>query len=178
MLRINLQPWREQQRLAALRRLRLMLIGSAALGLCGLLLMDQLARQRAQQQARVNVSHQAAIVGLDAQLEQQSAIEEALESVRTQTALLATLEADRGLLTAVFADLERAMPEGVQLVELRLEGARLHIAGLAASGAVVAQFMRDLGRSSTILDLELKRVKSSPSGDEFQLLARVSASWS
>lgn len=64
MLRINLLPWREQQRQAALRRLRLMLVGGVLLALCVVLLMDQLARQRAQQQAMANVSQQAVIAGL------------------------------------------------------------------------------------------------------------------
>ncbi|MNJ71258.1 hypothetical protein D3C77_677790 [compost metagenome] len=50
--------------------------------------------------------------------------------------------------------------------------------GLATSGAVVAQFMRDLSRSSALVDLELKRIKSLPGGDEFLLSARVSAFWS
>ncbi|MNC67232.1 hypothetical protein D3C75_1177090 [compost metagenome] len=50
--------------------------------------------------------------------------------------------------------------------------------GLATSGAVVAQFMRDLDRSGVLLDLALKRVRSMPGGDEFLLVARVSAFWS
>lgn len=178
MLRINLLPWREQQRLVALRRLRLMLVGGVFLALCSVLLMDQLARKRAQQQAMANISQQAVIGGLGAQLERLERDREALESVRGQIDLLATLHADRGLLTVLFADLERALPEGVQVVELKVECERLHIVGLAVSGAVVAQLMRDLGRSSVVLDLELKRLKSLPAGDEFLMLARMSASWS
>jgi len=140
--------------------------------------MDQLARQRAQQQAIANVSQQAVIAGLDAQLERLESARETLDSVRAQADMLAALHADRGLLVALFADLERALPEGVQVVELKLEGERLHIVGLAVSGAVVAQFMRDLGRSSVVQDLELKRLKSLPAGDEFLMLGRMSASWS
>ncbi|MNH33406.1 Fimbrial assembly protein (PilN) [compost metagenome] len=92
--------------------------------------------------------------------------------------MLDALFADRGLLTALFSDLERALPEGVQVVELKVEGERLHLVGLAASSAVVAQLMRDLGRSGILLDLELKRIKSLPAGEEFLLLARMSGSWS
>ncbi|MFJ2984404.1 MULTISPECIES: PilN domain-containing protein [unclassified Pseudomonas] len=178
MLRINLLPWREQQRLMALRRLRWMVVGGVFLALCVVLLMDQLARHRAQQQAMANATQQRAIGVLDVQLEELERARATLGSVRAQADMLAGLHADRGLLMALFADLERALPEGLQVVELNLEGARLQIVGLAVSGAVVAQFMRDLGRSSVVLDLELKRVKSLSAGDEFLLLARVSASWS
>lgn len=64
MLRLNLMPWRERQRLAALRRLRLMLLGSTVIALFGVLLMDQLARERAQRQAFGNSARQVAVTKL------------------------------------------------------------------------------------------------------------------
>jgi type IV pilus assembly protein PilN len=88
------------------------------------------------------------------------------------------LRAQQGVLGDVFADLERALPVGVQLLDLSLENGHLQMTGLATSGAVVAQFMRDLDRSGVLLDLALKRVRSMPGGDEFLLVARVSAFWS
>jgi type IV pilus assembly protein PilN len=178
MLRLNLMPWRERQRLAALRRLRLLLLGSTFMALCAVLLMDQLARERAQRQAIDNAARQTAMAALDVQLEQFGALDQAYDSVRAQAAALAALRADQGLVAALFADLERALPEGIQLTALKLERSRLQISGLAASGAVVAQLMRELERSGGLLDLELKRVKSTASGEEFQLAARVSAAWS
>jgi len=178
MLRLNLMPWRERQRLAALRRLRLTLVVAAVVALCAVLLMDQLARQRARQQAVVNNSQQAAIDALEAQLADHDRIRQSYGEVRAQADALAGLRAEQGLLTAVFADLERALPEGIQLARFELDGSRLRMAGVAASGAVVAQFMRELERSGVMHDLELKSLKSQPGGDEFLLLARLSAFWS
>lgn len=178
MLRLNLMPWRERQRLAALRRLRLMLVGSMVVALCAVLVVDQLARERARQLVSANDRQQAAIDALQGQAAQREHIRQSHEAVRAQASTLAGLRAEQGLVTAVFVDLERALPEGVQLTELKWEGARLRIAGVAASGAVVAQFMRGLERSGVLLDLELKRVKSQPGGDDFLLLARIAALWS
>ncbi|MFK0313126.1 PilN domain-containing protein [Pseudomonas sp. NPDC090233] len=178
MLRVNLLPWREQQRLAVLRRLRFKVIGGVFMALCVVLVMDQLARQRAQRQAMANNSQQVAVDRLDAQLAKLESTRQTLESVRAEADTLAALHADRALLTTLFTDLERSLPEGVQVVDLKVEGARLQIVGLAVSAAVLAQFMRDLGRSGVLLDLELKRMKSLPAGDEFLLLARMSAAWS
>ena len=175
MLRINLRPWREQQRSAALRRLRFQVVGGVFVGLCVVLVMDHLARQRAQQQAVANSSRQVAIERLDAQLAELESARQTLESVRDQTDALAALHADRALMTPLFAGLERSLPEGVQVDELKLEGARLHITGVAVSGTVLAQFMRDFGLSGVVLDLELKWMKSLPAGDKFLLLARTSA---
>lgn len=178
MLRLNLMPWREQQRLAALRRLRLMVVGASVVALCTVMLVDQLARQRVRQQAVANNGQQAAIDVLEAQVAEHGRIRQSYDVVRAQAAALAGLRAEQGLVTAVFADLERALPEGVQLRKLELEGPRLRMVGMAASGAVVAQLMRELERSGVMRDLELKSLRSQPGGDEFVLLARLSALWS
>lgn len=178
MLRLNLMPWRERQRLAALRRLRLMLVAATVLALSAVLLIDQLARQRARQQAVANDSRQVAIELLERQVTEHERIRQSYEEVRAQAVALADLRVERGLVAAVFADLERALPEGVQLLRLELQGSRLRMVGVAASGAVVAQLMRELQRSGAMRELELKSLNSQPGGDEFVLLARMSASWS
>lgn len=156
MLRLNLMPWRERQRLAALRRLRLTLVGAAVVALSAVLLIDQLARQRARQQAVANNSQQAAIDVLEVQRREHDRIRQSYEQVRAQTAALADLRAGQGRVTAVLADLERALPEGVQLLRLELQGSQLRMDGVAASGAVVAQLMRELERSGELRELGLK----------------------
>lgn len=178
MMRLNLLPWRERQRQAAMRRFRSHLVAGALLALCAVTLVDQQARQRGQQQALANTQRQAALetLGLEAQ---------PLADVRAQhaallgrLAVLEGLQAQQGVLPGVLADLERALPLGMQLLGLSLENGRMELSGLATSGAVLAQFMRDLERSGVLLDLELKHIKSQPGGDEFLLAARVAAFWS
>lgn len=178
MMRLNLLPWRERQRQAALRRFRGQLVAGALLALCAVMLVDQLARQRGQQQALANTQFQAALEVLDEQLRPLADVRTQHAALLARASALEGLRAHQGMLAGLFADLEGALPEGVQLLELSLESGRLQMTGLAASGAVVAQFMRDLNRSSVLLDLELKRIKSLPGGDEFLLTARVSAFWS
>jgi len=178
MMRLNLLPWRERQRQAALRRFRGQLVAGALQALCAVMLVDQLARQRGQQQALANTQFQAALEELDEQLRPLADVRTQHAALLARASALEGLRAHQGMLAGLFADLEGALPEGVQLLELSLESGRLQMTGLAASGAVVAQFMRDLNRSSVLLDLELKRIKSLPGGDEFLLTARVSAFWS
>lgn len=178
MMRLNLLPWRERQRQAALRRFRGQLVAGVLLALCAVMLVDQLARQRWQQQALANTQRQAALEVQGEQLQSVADVRAQHEALLARVAALEGLRAHQGVLAGVFADLEGALPAGVQLLDLSLESGHLQMTGLAASGAVVAQFMRDLGRSSVLLDLELKRIKSLPGGDEFLLTARVSAFWS
>lgn len=178
MMRLNLLPWRERQRQAALRRFRGQLVAGVLLALCAVTLLDQMARQRGQQMVLANTQRQAALAVQDEQLQSLADVRAQHEALLARAAALEGLRAHQGVLADVFADLEGALPEGVQLLDLSLESGRLQMTGLAVSGAVVAQFMRDLNRSSVLLDLELKRIKSQPGGDEFLLAARVSAFWS
>jgi len=178
MMRLNLLPWRERQREAALRRFRTQLIAGALLALCAVTLVDQLARQRGQQQALANAQQQAALEVLAGQLQPLADVRAQHDALVARSAALESLRAQQDILGDVFADLEGALPVGVQLFDLSLENGHLHMTGMAPSGAVVAQFMRDLERSGVLLDLALKRVRSLPGGDEFLLVARVSAFWS
>lgn len=178
MMRLNLLPWRERQRQAVLHRLRRQLVAGALLALCAVTLVDQLARQRGEQLALANSQREAAIGLFNEQLQPLADVRERHETLLARATSLESLRADQDVLADVFADLEAALPQGIQLLDLSLENGRLQVIGLATSGAVVAQFMRDLDRSSALLDLELKRIKSLPGGDEFLLSARVSAFWS
>lgn len=178
MMRLNLLPWRERQRQAALRRFRRQLVAGALLALCAVTLVDQLARQRGEHLALANSQREAAIGLLNEQLQPLADVQERHETLLARAMSLESLRANQDVLADVFADLEAALPQGIQLLDLSLESGRLQVTGLATSGAVVAQFMRDLERSSALLDLELKRMRSLPGGDEFLLSARVSAFWS
>lgn len=111
-------------------------------------------------------------------MEHYAPLDQAYEQVRAQTAALADLRAGQGHVVALLADLERALPEGVQLTELKFERSRLEVVGLASSSAQVAQFMRELERADGLRELELKRVQSTAVGDEFQLVALMSAALS
>ncbi|CAM3648994.1 Fimbrial protein [Pseudomonas reidholzensis] len=175
MIRLNLLPWRERQRLAAVRRFQRALIGSLLLALCAVMLLDALARQRGQLQAAAIAERQAAIVELDGQLEQLTEVRQAQDGVRARSASLAALRTEQVQLPRLLAELEQAFSSGLQLTELSVQDGRLHLLGLAASPAVIAQLMRDLQQSQLIEALELKHLRADSQGDEFLLVARVSA---
>ena len=178
MMRLNLLPWRERQRRAALRRFRTQLVVGVVLALCAVMLVDQMARQRGQQQALANVRQQAVLEELTEQLQPLAEMQAQYEALIARALALEGLRARQGALGDMLTGLEEALPMGLQLIDLSLEEGHLNMTGLATSGAVVAQFMRDLDRSGLLLDLQLRRVRSLPGGDEFRVTARVSAFWS
>ena len=178
MLRLNLLPWRERQRRAAVRRFKLAVLASVLFAFCGVMLLDHLARQRLQNQVLAIAQSQVVLQGQQAELARIDALRERREAIQAQSSALARLRADQGLPLVVFAELERAMPEGLNLSELTLQDNRVQVLGLAASPAVLAQLMRELEQSAILKGLELKRLRNVPAGEEFLLLAQVPVTWS
>ena len=118
MMRLNLLPWRERQRQAALRRFRGQLIAGALLALCAVMLVDQLARQRGQQQVLANTQRQATLDIQDEQLQPLAEVRAQHEALLARAVALEGLRAHQGVLAGVLADLEGWLPAGMQLIGL------------------------------------------------------------
>ncbi|EKT4468032.1 PilN domain-containing protein [Pseudomonas putida] len=177
-VRLNLLPWREHRREAAVRRFKATLVVCLLFALGGVMLLDQRARQRLQQQALAATARQAALQPVEQALARIEALREQRLSIEGQTRALARLRSGQGAFVTMLLELERVIPDGLHLSELQLKDDEVRLLGLTASPAVLAQFMRDLTQASVLQGLELKRLRNLPAGDEFLLVARLSATWS
>ena len=164
---LNLLPWREQQLQAGIRRMQLALFGVALMALLVTVLMDRLARQVQQHHAVEIAAIQQAIDGFDDHLAQiaQHKIEQ--EQIQGRLQALESLQGRRLLLVELLEQLERAVPPGVQLTALTRQGARLHVHGLAHSGSLLAQLLRNL--SDALGKAELQQMKAVDEGQAFEL---------
>lgn len=175
MLLLNLLPWRERQRLARVRRFQQTLVGSLCLALGLVLLIDQLARQRLHEQAVASQQRARAIAVLDSHLEPLAQLRTALEQTHGQSRALAALRAGQQRLPTLLGELERALPEGVELTALTLEGTQLQIAGLAVSAGSLVAFIQELELASGLRDPVLRHMQRQASGEHFRLTVHVSA---
>lgn len=173
-LRLNLMPWREQQRARAVRRFQGMMVAGLVMALTVVMVLDQAARHRLARQAEVVAHQQGELARLDTSLAQIDRLRDAQAAVQLQQAALAALRARQAQLPGLFHSLEQAMPDGAQLTEVNLQDERLRLAGLAASAAVVARFMRDLQQAGVVQGIELVHLRHHPRGNEFLLAGRVS----
>lgn len=175
MLRLNLLPWRERRRLAAVRRLQAGLIGAMLLALCGVLVLDQLGRQRLQLQALAHARTQAALLALDQRLSRVAALEQAQAALHEERAVLAGLRAGEGNVPAFFEQLEQVLPEGLYLTGLALKGSAIQLQGLAGSASLVAQLMRGLQAAPSLQEVDLQQLRGESRGEAFRLSARLLA---
>lgn len=172
-VRLNLMPWRERRRAAAVRRFQASLLGSAAAALAVVLVVDQLAQARLREQLSANLALRAQVETAEQPLRQLDEVLEARTQVERRQTALARLKAGQQAVPSVLAALEQTAPVGLQLSGLRVREGQLTLTGLAANAALIARLVRDMQRLAVLRDVEVKHIRSSAEGDRFELAARL-----
>lgn len=170
---LNLLPWRERSRQAGIRRLQGVLLGVGLLAALTIWLTDHLGRQAQQRQILENASIRQAIERLDARLVQVAQYKVEQEQAQHKLQALEHLQGKRLFLVELFENLERAVPQGVYLTTVTRQGMQLHIQGLARSGSLVAQLLRNL--SSGLGVAEMQQMKAVDEGEAFELSVTMRA---
>lgn len=181
MPRINLLPWRAEQRL--MRRNQFFAgLGAAALAAGLLLLLANMTFNSiiGHQQDR-NQLLKDEIAALDLRIAEIIDLEEKKDRLLARMQIIEQLQRSRPGIVHVFDEMVRAMPDGVYLNEIKQTGRRLEIVGAAESNTRVSAFMRNIDGSEWLgnPDLEVVEVKSNQRGDttagrfsEFTIFAR------
>jgi type IV pilus assembly protein PilN len=167
MPELNLLPWREQRRQAGLRRLQGLLLGIGLLAALITWVADHLGQQVQRRQAHAYASIRQAVDHSDAQLAQISQLKVERQQVQRSVQALEHLQGKRWMLADLFEQLERAVPEGVYLTTVTRQGTDLQVHGLARSGSLVAQLLRNL--SSALGVAEMRQMKAVDEGEAFEL---------
>jgi type IV pilus assembly protein PilN len=174
MPRINLLPWRDEQRKE--RKLRFLVwLGGAAIGACltafvGYLLMDSMVSA---QDAR-NQNLKTEIAELDKQIEKINGLEADKARFIARMDVIEKLQRSRPEIVHVFDEISKQLPDGVYLTGITQTGSRLKFEGVAQSSTRVSAFMRNIDGSSYLKNPELEVVrteKSATAGASFVLYA-------
>ena len=145
MRRINLLPWREQQRRE--RKLAFYIgLGAAQVA--------------------------ALVFKLDHQIEEINSLEQQKQKFIARMQIIEKLQRSRPEIVHVFDTLARLIPEGIYLTEISQSGRRLRLHGVAQSSTRVSSFMRNLDASQWLTNPELEVVESKKEnsfGSDFTL---------
>jgi type IV pilus assembly protein PilN len=174
MRRINLLPWREQQRRdrkmafgvgmgAALVSALLFAVGAYLWA--GAMVSDQRDR---------NQRLQTEIVRLDRQIDEINSLEQQKQKFIARMQIIEKLQRSRPEIVHVFDTLVRMIPEGSYLTEVTQLDRRLKIRGVAQSSTRVSAFMRNIDASQWLVNPELEVVetkKENSVGNDFTLYA-------
>jgi type IV pilus assembly protein PilN len=174
MPRINLLPWREEQRrerkLAFLVALGGGTIAAVVVACGAYLLMGSMVDA---QQAR-NERLRGEIKQLDKQIEEINDLETAKQRFIARMDIIEKLQRSRPQIVHVFDEIVRTLPDGVYLTSVKQTDKRLKFDGVAQSSTRVSAFMRNIDGSEWLKNPELEVVetgKEKQAGSSFTLYA-------
>jgi type IV pilus assembly protein PilN len=160
MPRINLLPWRDEERKE--RKLKfLVALGGAVIGaflvaFVGYLMMDSMVSA---QEAR-NEKLKAEIAELDKQIEKINSLEADKARFIARMDVIEKLQRSRPEIVHIFDEIAKQLPDGVYLTELSQEGRRIKFQGVAQSSTRVSAFMRNIDGNAYLTKPELDIVET------------------
>ena len=160
MPRINLLPWREEQRQ---RRQQTFLAAAAgAVFAAGVLTFAAVKTydMRIAYQNQRNQFLKTEIADLDRQISEIKELETTKERLLARMEVIETLQSSRPEIVHLFDELTNAVPDGVHLESVRQAGGRVTIRGVAQSSTRVSAFMRNIDKSEWLTDPGLDKVET------------------
>ena len=172
MPRINLLPWRDQQRT---ERKKAFMVGMGAAGLAALavsaagwLMLSQMIDGQRQRNRLLTTEIQV----LDKQIEQINSLETQKDQFIARMQIIEKLQRSRPEIVHVFDTFVKTVPDGTYLTGITQTEQRFRIRGVAQSSTRVSSFMRSLTASEWLKNPELEVVeatKSNSIGSDFTL---------
>jgi len=143
MARINLLPWREEQRNQRQRQFVYQLIGVIAIGVAVVFGLHAYVSNQIEAQNNRNAYLRDVIKELDRDIQTIQTLQEERERLIARMEVIQTLQTGRPLIVHVMDELVRTVPEGIQLesVTVRNEN-EMNIQGYADAQARVAEYLR------------------------------------
>jgi type IV pilus assembly protein PilN len=161
MARINLLPWRAEQR----RQQRiefLTIVGiCAALTLAAWGLVHYHFNERIEFQTERNTYLKTQIAELDKQIKEIEELEKEKDRLIARMKAIEGLQTSRPIIVHVFDEMVTALPDGVYLKEVKQTGTSIEFKGVAESNARVSTFMRNIEKSEWLKNPKLEIIQTT-----------------
>ena len=174
MPRINLLPWREEQRKERKLAFGVAMGVALAAALVTTFATNLLFNSLIQAQVRRNDELRTEIKAVDKQIEEINSLENSKQKFIARMRIIEQLQRSRPEIVHVFDEIVRTLPDGVYLTSVKQTSAKLKFDGVAQSSTRVSSFMRNIDASDWLKDPELEVVqtsKNSGPGSSFTLTA-------
>ena len=177
MIRINLLPWREEQRQA--RRQQFAALAGLISVLAGLVwfLGYTIINGHISTQEGKNGFLKKEIAVLDKEIEEIKSLKEQIDLLLKRKQVIESLQANRAETVHLFNELARQIPEGVYLKGLKQTGQKVMLSGFTESNARVSTMMRNLEASPPLENPRLIEIKAVMAGNrrlsEFSLEVQI-----
>ncbi len=168
MPRINLLPWREEERKKRQRDFGVALGGGVIAAVAVVLLTMFAFNQMISTQESRNQRLENEIAELQKSITEIDGLERQKERLLARMEIIEELQKSRPEIVRLFDEMARQMPEGVYLSGMKQTGSRVEVRGTAQSSTRVSALMRQVDASDWMGDPEVERVETTQSGNSRQ----------
>jgi type IV pilus assembly protein PilN len=171
MPRINLLPWRDQQRRERKLAFFIALGGSAVVAAVAAFIAYLLLGSMIDAQEHRNDRLRAQIKVLDKQIEEINDLEAQKQKYISRMQIIEKLQRSRPEVVHLFDELVKQMPDGTYLTSVKQTGPKLKLDGVAQSSTRVSALMRGISASQWLRnpELEVVQTKGDTTGSSFTL---------
>ena len=168
MPRINLLPWREEERRTRQREFGVASGGAVISGVAVIMLTMLVYSSMINSQNLRNDRLNTEISKLDESIKEIDGLEREKERLLARMDIIDQLQKSRPEVVHLFDELVRQLPEGVYLTGMKQTGSRIEIRGVAQSSTRVSALMRQIDASEWLTDPEVERVETTDIGSSRQ----------
>ncbi len=168
MPRINLLPWREEERKKRQRDFGVAMAGGVVAAIAVVLAAMFVYGQRIDNQEARNERLENEIAELEKSIEEIDSLERQKERLIARMEIIEQLQKSRPEIVHLFDEMARQLPEGVYLTGMKQTGARVEVRGVAQSSTRVSALMRQMDSSDWMADPEVDRVETTTAGNSRQ----------
>jgi len=165
MARINLLPWREEQRLERQRQFLMTLVMTLVLGVFLVFMAGVIFNQKIDHQQFRNDMVKKEISQLEVRIKKIEELERTRARLISRKQVIERLQASRSTTVELLDNLAKSIPVGVTLTTIRQQGSTLELAGTSQSNARVSAYLRELELNELFQGPELAFVRSGSRAD-------------
>lgn len=164
MPRINLLPWRQQDRARRQKEFGIAAIGAVLVAAAVTLVTSWGFSAAVDRQKDRNALLKTEIEELDRQITEILGLESQKQRLLARMEIIERLQRSRPEVVHVFDQLARTLPDGVYLTSVKQSSKRIELKGVAQSSTRVSTFMRNIEASEWLENPQLQVVQTTQSG--------------
>jgi type IV pilus assembly protein PilN len=161
MARINLLPWREEQRKERQHKFLSTMFGAVVLGFVLVFLVITVFNQKISHQQFRNELVKKEISKLEVRIKKIDELERTRARLISRKQVIERLQASRSTTVELLDNLAKSIPVGVTLETVRQQGPELVLVGSSQSNARVSAYLRELGQNSLFQNPQLDFVRTA-----------------
>jgi type IV pilus assembly protein PilN len=164
MPRINLLPWREEERKKRQRDFMVAMAGAFVAGVLVVAMTNLIFSQLISQQRERNNRLETEISELEKSITEIDGLEAQKERLLARMEIIEQLQRSRPEIVHLFDEVTRQLPEGVYLTGMKQTGSTVEVKGVAQSSTRVSALMRQIDSSHWLTDPDVVKVETTDKG--------------